>query len=282
MEIEAKFVVPNRAVYRELAHLRMLAGYTLVPAGVAQVADRYFDTADGRLLTGGYACRLRAEGDALIATLKGIGGVQGAVHRRAEEEVRLAEWSPDPSGWPASAARTLALDLAAGALLEPLFGLEQRRARADVFDGERRVAQLSLDHVRLDLTGVGRTAGSTYYELEVELASAGTEADLASIAADLSTAWHLIPEPRSKFARAFALVRERKAEVGLLLSPEERRTLEAHAADSSSPYAHRAAAVLGKADGLGPAAIVERSQLSAGRARYWVREFRAKRLGISG
>ncbi len=280
MEIEAKFVVPNRAVYRELAHLRMLAGYTLVPAGVAQVADRYFDTADGRLLTGGYACRLRAEEDALIATLKGIGGVQGAVHRRAEEEVRLAEWSPDPSGWPTSAARTLALDLAAGALLEPLFGLEQRRARADVFDGERRVAQLSLDHVRLDLTGVGRTAGSTYYELEVELASAGTDADLASIAADLSTAWHLIPEPRSKFARAFALVRERKGEVGLLLSPEERRTLETHAADSSSPYAHRAAAVLGKADGLGPAAIVERSQLSAGRARYWVREFRAKRLGF--
>ena len=96
MEIEAKFAVPNRAVYRELAHLRMLAGYTLVPVGVAQVADRYFDTADGRLLTGGYACRLRAEGDALIATLKGIGGAQGAVHRRAEEEVRLPEWSPDP------------------------------------------------------------------------------------------------------------------------------------------------------------------------------------------
>ena len=206
--------------------------------------------------------------------------MQGAVHRRAEEEVRLPAWSPDPSGWPASAARSLALDLAAGALLEPLFGLEQRRARADVFDGERRVAQLSLDHVRLDLTGVGRTAGSTYYELEVELASAGTEADLESIAADLSTTWHLIPEPHSKFARAFAIVRERKAAVGLLLTPEERRVLEAHAADSNSPYAHRAAAVLGKAGGLGPAAIVERSQLSAGRARYWVREFRAKRLGI--
>ena len=280
MEIEAKFAVPNRAVYRELAHLRMLAGYKLVPVGVAQVADRYFDTADGRLLTGEYACRLRAEGDALIATLKGIGGVQGAVHRRAEEEVRLPEWSPDPSGWPPSAARSLALDLAAGALLEPLFGLEQRRARADVFDGERRVAQLSLDHVRLDLTGVPRTAGSVYYELEVELASAGTEADLASIAADLSTAWHLVPEPHSKFARAFAIVRERKAAVGLLLTPEERRTLEAHAADSDSPYAHRAAVVLGKADGLGPAAIIARSQLSAGRARYWVREFRAKRLGF--
>ena len=62
MEIEAKFVVPNRAVYRELAHLRMLAGYTLVAAGVAQVADRYFDTADGRLLTGGYACRFAPKG----------------------------------------------------------------------------------------------------------------------------------------------------------------------------------------------------------------------------
>ena len=75
-------------------------------------------------------------------------------------------------------------------------------------------------------------------------------------------------------------MRERKAAVGLLLTPEERRVLEAHAADSNSPYAHRAAAVLGKADGLGPRAIIERSQLSAGRARYWVRAFRAQRLGI--
>jgi len=133
----------------------------------------------------------------------------------------------------------------------PPVRLEQRRARADVFDGERRVAQLSLDHVRLDLTGVRRSAGSNLLRAGGRTGVAGTEADLASIAADLSTAWRLIPEPRSKFERAFAIVRERKAVVGLLLTPEERRVLAAHAADSSSPYAHRAAAVLGKADGLG-------------------------------
>jgi CHAD domain-containing protein len=280
MEIEAKFAVPSRAVYRELARLRMLAGYALAPAGVAQVADRYFDTADGRLLAAGYACRLRSEGDALLVTLKGIGGSQGAVHRRAEEEVNLPEWLPDPGGWPASAARTLAVGLAAGAPLEPLFSLEQRRTRADLLDGDRRVAQLSLDHVQLDLQDRPHTARSAYYELEVELAPAGTETDLASIAADLGTAWRLTPEPRSKFERALTFLRGHPAASALSLTPEERRILEAHAADAGSPYAQRAAAVLGKADGLPPAAVVARSRLSAGRVRHWVREFRGRRLGI--
>ncbi len=282
MEIEAKFTVPSRRVYRRLARLRAVAGYALIPTGAVQVTDRYFDTRDGRLLAAGYACRLRREGVAVIATLKGLDGAEGAVHRRVEEEVRLAEWSPRPGAWPESPARSLALGLLGDALLEPLFDLTQDRARSDVLDGERRVAQLSLDSARLILTGLRRPARSAYHELEVELTADGQEADLAAIAGELASTWGLSPEPRSKFERGLAFLRERQAALSLSLTPEERAALQAHASAGDSPYAHRAAALLNWDAGLPLQEVMARSGLSAGRVHYWVRAFSARRLGILG
>lgn len=276
MEVEAKFAIPDRATYRRLSRLRALAGYTITPIAVVRVGDRYFDTADGLLLAAGYVCRLRAEGDTVIATLKGLGGAEGAVHRRVEEEVCLPAWTPDPAAWPASPARALALELTGGRALEPLFELTQTRSRADVLDGERRVAQLSLDAVR---AAVGQRP-AFYYELEVELVEDGTEADLAKLATELATVWGLTPEPRSKFERALATLRARGAAVEGRLSAGERGRLEAIAAGPDPDLAHRAAVILGWADGLPTRELVGRSQLSSGRVRFWLRAFRAKRMGI--
>ena len=275
MEIEAKFVVPDRQVYAQLGRLRSLAGYGLTPAGVAPVSDRYFDTLDRRFLAAGYACRLRQEGDALLLTLKGLGGVEGAVHRRDEREVALPAWNPDPMVWPESAARTLALELAKGAPLRPLFSLRQRRRRAEVTQGGRRVAELSLDAVRVT---VGRQPVS-YFELEVELKGDGSEADLAALAAELAGAWGLVPEPRAKFERALALVDASADGAGLRLSPAERAALEVHAAGADL-LARRAQVVLLWASGLPTGEIALRTGLSVGRVRFWLREFRKERLGI--
>jgi len=275
MEIEAKFVVPDRQVYAQLGHLRSLAGYSLTPAGVAPVSDRYFDTLDRRFLAAGYACRLRQEGDAVLVTLKGLGGVEGAVHRRDEREVSLSVWNPDPMVWPESAARTLALELAKGAPLRPLFSLRQRRRRADVTQGGRSVAELSLDAVRVT---VGRKPVS-YFELEVELKGDGTETDLAALAADLAGAWGLVPEPRAKFERALALVDASAGGAVLRLSPAERAALERHAAGADL-LARRAQVVLFWASGLPTGEIALRTGLSVGRVRFWLREFRKERLGI--
>ncbi len=275
MEIEAKFVVPDRQVYTQLGRLRSLAGYGLTPAGVAAVSDRYFDTLDRRFLAAGYTCRLRQEGDGLLVTLKGLGGVEGAVHRRDEREIGLSAWNSDPMGWPESAARTLALELAKGAPLRPLFTLRQRRRRADVTQGSRRIAELSLDAVRVT---VGRKPVS-YFELEVELKGDGSEADLAALAAELVGAWGLVPEPRSKFERALALVETSAEGAGPRLSPAESAALEAHAAGADL-LARRAQVVLLWAGGLPTSEIALRTGLSAGRVRFWLREFRKERLGI--
>lgn len=280
MEIEAKFAVPDRPTWRRLAQLRALAGFRLIARGAGQVADRYFDTRDGRLRRSGFACRLRTEGDLIVATLKGLGGAEGAVHRRTEEEVRLPAWDPDPATWPAGPARDLALELAGGAPLEPLFDLAQRRIRRELCAGERLIAQLSLDFVRLHLTALRRPAVSAYYELEVELAGAGQEADLAAVVAELSDVWQLPPEPRSKFERALALLEAHRAALALNLTAEERRTLEAYAVAADSPHGRRARALLAWDEGRPAAEIGRQCGLSAGRVRYWARAFRQRRLGI--
>ncbi len=202
MEIEAKFSVPNRLTFPWWARLRRLASFTLSPAGTAQVADRYFDTPNRLLLKAGYACRLRREGDALLVTLKGTGGASGPIHRRDKRGVRLGAWNPDPSAWPDCPARDLALELASGESLQALFDLAQARTRSSLLDGDRRVAELSLDAVQV---GVGWRPIS-YYELEAGLAPEGTEADLAAVVAELALAWGLAPEPRSKFDRGLQAV----------------------------------------------------------------------------
>ncbi len=276
MEIEAKFVVPNRQTYRSLLRLRDLAGYTLIPTAAVNMVDRYFDTADGRLLAAGYACRLRTEGASVLATLKGLGGALGAIHHRDEQEIQLPKWTPDAAAWPGSPARDLALKLSGGAALQPLFDLEQHRTRSDLMDGARRVAELSLDAVRVV---VGRRP-ALYYELEVELKAEGTEADLARIAQVLSDVQGLAAEPRSKFERALETLRTRGAAVDGRLSTQERGALAAHAAGPDSELARRASVVLGWADGLPTREIVVRSGLSGGRVRFWLRAFRADRMRI--
>jgi CHAD domain-containing protein len=275
MEIEAKLAIPNRRTYRAMLHLRSLAGYGLVPAGGARVHDQYFDTAGGRLLAGGYACRLRSGADVLLLTLKGLGGAEGAIHRRAEHEARLPAWDPDPAAWPDGDAREAALQLAAGETLEPLVDMVQRRVYADVMDGDRRVGQLSLDAVRNEAGG----RPASYHELELELAEAGTEADLARIVEELIQVWDLAPEPRSKFERALGMLRQRDTAVQRL-TPDERAAIRALAQDANANAARRASAILAWDEGLPTREIVAHTGLSGGRVRYWVRTFRTQRMAI--
>ena len=221
MEVEAKFRVPNRAVYREMLRLRQVGRYAIVPGPRVRVADRYFDTADGRLLAGGYSCRLRTQDGAVVATLKGLGGSVGAVHRRDEREIALPALLLDPAQWPASPARDLALELAAGAALEPLFDLQQTRGKADLMDGPRRVAEWSLDEVR---AVVGQRP-AFYYELEVELGPEGADADLEVVTRELQAQFALEPERNSKFIRGLEMLRVRGAAIENGLSDDERAAL---------------------------------------------------------
>jgi len=200
MEVEAKFRIPDRKTHRVLLQLQELAGYSLAPLGRVQVADRYYDTPDGHFLAASFSCRLRSQGEQILVTLKGLGDADGVVHRRAEHEVALPSEMLNPADWPPGEARDLALELAGEAPLQPLVDLKQIRVKRDLMDGERRVAEVSLDEVRAT---VGKRP-SCYYEMEVELGPEGTEDDLYRVATTLQAEHGLTPEPRSKFERALS------------------------------------------------------------------------------
>jgi inorganic triphosphatase YgiF len=202
MEIEAKYIVPDRATFDRLLGLRALGDYAVREAGVEQLTDHYLDTPGRAIERGGYALRLRqtAGHDDWLATLKSLGGAEGALHRREEHEVNVPAMAL-PAAWPDSPAREVALRLAAGEPLAELFDLEQTRHRRVVCEGERTLAELNLDVVVLSVPA----GDEVTYELEVELRPDGTTDHLEALAATLG-GYGLAPQPRSKFTRALELL----------------------------------------------------------------------------
>jgi inorganic triphosphatase YgiF len=135
-----------------------------------------------------------------VGAVKGLGGVQGAIHQREEMEIAI-EPGAAPERWPESPARALALRLSRGQSLVERLAIHQVRHTRDLLAGERRAAELSLDEVRME---AGLENVETL-ELEVELKEAGSLDDLLALVGAL-TGFGLRPEPRSKFERGMALV----------------------------------------------------------------------------
>src|SRR5690349_18949869 len=194
MEIEAKFEVPDDPTFARLLGLEALGDYALVPAGEERTTDRYLDTAGRDLLQSGHACRRRdrGEGRPELVTVKGLGDVRGAVHRRPELEVEVPADAP-PERWPAGEPRDLVLRIAHDQPLVELLTLRQRRTTRDVVRSDHRVAVLSLDRIEF-------VDGATTRELEIELVPEGDGADLDALERLLAP-YGLRPETRSKFER---------------------------------------------------------------------------------
>jgi inorganic triphosphatase YgiF len=201
LEIEAKFRIPGEQAFEHLLQMATLAHFRLGQVSLAELHDQYLDTAGGAMQAAGLACRLRRIGDSYLATLKGLGGASGAIHRRVEHQVAL-EAPLSPPDWPPSAARDLALRLCGNQPLLVLFEIEQMRHSRAVYRGDLAVAELSLDRVRFLL---GDLEACTCLELEAELLAGGREKDLHQLVQELQTTWNLIPETQSKFERGLAL-----------------------------------------------------------------------------
>jgi CHAD domain-containing protein len=208
MEIEAKFVIPTRAVYRRLRKADTLAGYRLSPAEIKHVRDAYLDTAQRAIEKAGYACRKRVQDNAILITLKQLLPASGALHRREEIEMALAN-DQQPSQWPAGPVRDRVLQWIGQDPLVKRFELSQsRHVRLMSSPQAWHVAELSLDEVRLS----SRNHAQVQYVCEVELLPQGNEQDLAEIQHCLQQEWGLLPEPQSKYERALALVNDESAE----------------------------------------------------------------------
>lgn len=273
MEIEAKFALPDPETFRRLQTIDHLTGFALSASQVKRVCDTYLDTAERLILAAGYACRRREQSEGTLITLKGLGGVKGAIHRREELEVLLPADAP-AAQWPSGPVRDRVDELIGDAPLMPLFDLQQTRIVRQVNQGERQVAELSLDEVHLAVDD----RELAYFELEVELRPQGTEDDLTAIVICLQDEWGLEPEPRSKFERALAFLQEVSVE-DTLLTPQERAACR-QIARRDDLYRRRALALLSLDEGAKQAKAGEHAALSARRVRHWLAEFRKRRLGI--
>jgi CHAD domain-containing protein len=202
LEIEAKFSIPDERTFQQLLDTTALAGFTLGEVAAAELHDRYLDTTDGDIQAGGYAFRLRRWDDRYQVTLKSLGGAAGAIHRRIEHEIELAE-PLLPGDWPSSAMRDLVLRLSGGKPLATVLEVEQSRHTRLLCDGGRRVAELNLDHVRMRL---GETLAATYLEFEAELLPGGCEEEIERLSRELQEKWALVPESRSKFERGLGIL----------------------------------------------------------------------------
>jgi CHAD domain-containing protein/transposase-like protein len=273
MEIEAKFALPDAETYRDLLVVEHLAGFTLSAGRTRQMRDTYLDTADRAILEAGYACRRREQDEGILITLKQLGGVEGAIHRREELEVTLAA-DASPAEWPAGSARDRVFELIGEEPLSPLFALRQTRVIRQVSRDGRQVAELSLDEVRL----VAWDTERVFFDLEVELAAQGAGDDLKAIAAYLQDEWGLVPEPWSKFERAHAFLEGVSPGGDLLTSYEYAVCLEV--AEQDDVHARRARALLALDEGATQAEAGEHAGLTARQVSYWLARFREKRLGI--
>ena len=200
MEIEAKWVVPDRDTFDRLSSLTTIGEYAVKEPAARTLTDHYLDTAGGLILRGGFACRLRHNHTrgTWVGSLKGLGGADGAFHIRAEHEVAVSPNAP-PDQWPPSSARDLALSLSQSQPLVELFAIHQTRRVGLICLRDHTVAELSLDEVEFQI-GEKRINA---LELEIELKESGTLADLHTLTAALAP-YRLHPEPRSKFERGLA------------------------------------------------------------------------------
>ena len=202
IEIEAKFIIPDINTFDTLTQLTRLDDFEIKGIGVKTMVDRYLDTPTTQLLQTGYACRIRRSSDKQILAIKSLVATEGEVHRRLEIEMEVND--DQPQTWAEGEAQNLVLDIVEQTPLETLFTLYQTRHKYHVFSQAQRIIELSLDQVSYD-----RPAVIDYLGLEAELIDNGTDADLARFTQALQSRWSLSADPKSKFERAFAALKQR-------------------------------------------------------------------------
>jgi CHAD domain-containing protein len=177
----------------------------------------YHDTPAGSLLRAGITLRRRLENGKSVWQLK---------LPRSDAGRSEIEEAGGPARVPKGLSALLTAHLRHGAL-EPVATLRTRRAGVRVLDGERRVADVTVD--RVDVLDAGRAAGG-FVELEVELVD-GDEADLDRLARRLRRAGARPSDGVPKLHRVLPPPRREKPVAGASLRDQLRHLLSVQLAE---------------------------------------------------
>ncbi|SCY60198.1 CYTH domain-containing protein [Thiohalorhabdus denitrificans] len=168
---------------------------------VRMVAD-YIDTPDLRLLKGGYAYRIRKEGEEWVATVKadmGEGAGDGLHHHR-EWEAKVPAPEPDLEVFSDPVLVETLRSLQSGQPLTTLFRVDMVRRIRDLNLEGGTLVEWAADQGRI-LAGE-REAPICEVELELKEGSLGAIEELVST---LLSRYPLQPGAETKFARGLAL-----------------------------------------------------------------------------
>lgn len=202
MEIEAKYIVPDKAAAIRLSKIERVADLWLSATVRHVMRDTYFDTLSNDLLRTRHVLRVRMRNDGhAFLTFKAPAQKSGAIHQRPETEVALATVRTPRilrvNELPAR-IRKLVAPFAADSNLYPMFSITQRRLVRHVKRERKIIAEWSLDHVQFR---AGKRKHE-FYELEIELKKEGTRDELEKIVRWLESEFKLQPQTESKFKRA--------------------------------------------------------------------------------
>lgn len=238
LETEAKFIVPGEPTFTRLREVERFGPYEKRDEKIKNYHDRYVDTPDHSFYHKQLYVRLREskEGDILL-TIKRLGAPpEGAIHARDEYQVEVPSLAR--AEWPASEVRDMVEEVAGEQPLSDLVGIDQERTVSNLYQGERAVAELSLDAVTI------QTAHEpvTIYELEAELLPEGMTSDLRILERILSEQYGLAPQPLTKFERAMMMADTdtpySNGSNGPTTSKRRRKKRTNESADAASPSAN--------------------------------------------
>lgn len=282
LEVEAKFKVTDREVFSHLLAQERLGRFELKLAPTYHVEDVYQDTADNHLARAGYACRVRRRGGTWLVSLKEQVESRDMVHERTEFESPLPYFELDPLRWPESEARQLAIQLSGGAAFRRLFTIHQVRHTRIVADGDRQLAEFSLDEVRLDVPG----HHLTYFELEVEQLPECAVEEFDELSKVIREEWSLEAQTESKFLVAMSLLaapgegEPLPQSSSARLWPADRPLLRYIAENARPPYARRARLLLDWDAGAGIRVLQDMSGYSRSSVYHWLHAYHEDRLNL--
>ncbi len=165
LEVEWQYAaLDTRPVLRWLQSAAV-PGFSITPAGVKELDDTYFDTADWRMHHAGYTCRVRHRGNDSELTLKAMAAASGGMRMRREvtEALPPGATSPAQAAGPCGAAIRA---IAGRNDLVPLFRLQTRRQLFLLADEQGQLGEIALDDTAIP---VGEDTPVRLARVEVEV-----------------------------------------------------------------------------------------------------------------
>lgn len=208
-ETEMKFSlmddhVPSAA---ELAQPLAAEGFSVGPARHTVHKDRYYDDPRLSLSRAGFALRRRMVDGELLATLKTLGSIDGALHRREELELPMGDTGDPGNPWPEPIAEQLrtVTDVRS---LRATFEITAERVKFPLLEDDRTVAVASFDDVAARRPNGERSVHWNELEIEsaAELEPEAAAAVLARAADAFGAVAALVPTSQTKLERARALL----------------------------------------------------------------------------